>query len=128
MKKDNKKIGIWMDYSSANMIEYFDDPSPIQTIESNFTLESNENDQHLSEISAHNKENNHKAKYFKSLSEVIQTYDDVLLFGPCDAKKELFNILKDNHHYGKINIVLKQSDKMTTNQLKAFVRNHFEQN
>jgi hypothetical protein len=128
MKKDNKKIGIWMDYSSANMIEYFDDPSPIQTIESHFTLESNENDHHQSEFSAHNKENNHKAKYFKSLSEVIQTYDDVLLFGPCDAKKELFNILKDNHHYDKINIVLKQSDKMTTNQLKAFVRNHFEQN
>jgi hypothetical protein len=76
----------------------------------------------------HNKETNYKAKYFKSLSEVIQTYDDVLLFGPCDAKKELFNILKDDHHYDKINIELKQSDKMTTNQLQAFVRDHFEQN
>jgi|688.fasta_scaffold120125_3 hypothetical protein len=43
MKKDNKKIGIWMDYSSANMIEYYDNPSPIQTIESNFTLDIKEN-------------------------------------------------------------------------------------
>lgn len=128
MKKDNKKIGIWMDYSSANMIEYFENPSPIQTIESNFTLDVKENALRSSEYTMHNKENNYKAKYFKSLSEVIQTYDDVLLFGPCDAKKELFNILKEDHHYDKINIELKQSDKMTTNQLQAFVRDHFEQN
>jgi hypothetical protein len=128
MKKDNKKIGIWMDYSSANMIEYYDNPSPIQTIESNFTLDVKENALRSSEYTMHNKENNYKAKYFKSLSEVIQTYDDVLLFGPCDAKKELYNILKDDHHYDKINIELKQSDKMTTNQLQAFVRHHFEHN
>jgi len=127
MKKENKKIGIWMDYSSANIIENYEEPSQINTIESNFTLEVKEKALCASEYTMHNKENNFKTKYFKSLGEVIQTYDEVLLFGPCDAKKELFNILKLNHHFDDIKIELKQSDKMTTNQLLAYVRNHFNQ-
>ena len=48
-----------------------------------------------------------------------------MLFGPTDAKTELFNLLKADHHFDKINIETKHADKMTENQQHAFVREYF---
>ena len=48
-----------------------------------------------------------------------------MLFGPTNAKTELLNLLKADHHFDKINIETKQADKMTENQQHAFVREYF---
>ncbi len=42
----------------------------------------------------HNKEQQQQSEYYKTLGETIKNYDDVLLFGPTNAKVELLNILK----------------------------------
>ena len=55
----------------------------------------------------------------------VKNYDEVILFGPTDAKVELFNILKADQHFDKIKIDIKQADKMTENQQHAFVKDHF---
>ena len=73
----------------------------------------------------HNKEQQKQRLYYKELGEIIKKYDEVLLFGPTDAKAELFNILKEDHHFDTIHIGVEDADKMTENQQHAFVRGYF---
>jgi hypothetical protein len=55
----------------------------------------------------------------------MKDYDEVILFGPTDAKSELYNLLKNDHHFDKIRIEVKPADKMTENQQQAFVKKYF---
>ena len=48
--------------------------------------------------------------------------NSVLLFGPTDAKVELFNIMEADQRFAKIKIEVKHADKMTKNQQHAFVK------
>jgi hypothetical protein len=47
------------------------------------------------------------------------------LFGPTNAKTELINKLKEDHHFDEVKIEVKSADKMTENQQQAFVLEHF---
>ena len=73
----------------------------------------------------HNKEQQQESAYYKTLGESIKNYDEVVLFGPTNAKVELLNILKADNHFSKIKIETMQADKMTENQAHAFVRDYF---
>jgi len=73
----------------------------------------------------HSKEQHEQAEYYKTLAEIIEHYESVLLFGPTDAKAELFNILKGDHLFSKIKIEVEHADKMTENQQHAFVKEYF---
>ena len=73
----------------------------------------------------HNKEQHEQSEYYKEIATVIRNYDDVILFGPTDAKVELVNILKADHHFVNIKIEVKETDKMTENQEHAFVSEYF---
>ena len=46
-------------------------------------------------------------------------------FGPTNAKTELLNMLRTDHHFDKIDIEVKNTDKMTENQEHAFVKEYF---
>jgi hypothetical protein len=52
-------------------------------------------------------------------------YENVLLFGPTNAKVELFNILRADLAFSNIKIEVKDADKMTDNQQRAFVKDYF---
>lgn len=123
-----KSLGIWLDHASAHLMEYTTDPIETTTIESNFTHEEKEEALGKSEHLTHNKEQAQQSAYYKELGETIKNYGFVILFGPTNAKAELFNILKADHHFDKIKIEVKQADKMTENQQHAFVRDHFSTN
>ena len=120
-----RSLGIWMDHSNAHLMEFTVDPIETKVIESKFTHDSKEESLSKSENLMHNKEQHQQSEYYKRLGEVIIKYTDVILFGPTNAKVELFNILKEDHRYSKINIDVKQTDKMTENQEHAFVKEHF---
>jgi ADP-heptose:LPS heptosyltransferase len=121
-----KKLGIWMDHSSAHLIEFPSDPSDEKMITSKFTHQQKEESLAKSENGMHHKQQHGQAEYYKKLGEVIKQYDQVLLFGPTHAKTELFNTIKDDQHFGKIKINVEQSDKLTENQQHAFVRDYFK--
>jgi negative regulator of sigma E activity len=120
-----KYLGIWMDHSSAYLMEYSTDPIETKTIESKFTHEAKEHSLGKSEKLMHNKEHQQRSEYYKKLGESIKDYEEVLLFGPTDAKLELANLLKADHHFEKIKIKTESAGKMTENQQHAFVRDHF---
>ena len=124
-KTERKKLGIYMDHSSASLIGFSSNPTETTTIESEFTHDVKTQSLSKSENIMHNKEQQQQHKFYKELGDVIKDYEEVLLFGPTDAKTELKNILKDDHHFDNIEIQIKQADKMTDNQQHAFVNQHF---
>jgi hypothetical protein len=123
--KSTQYLGIWMDHSMAHLMEYTRDSMEAETVESTFTHQDREETLNRSEKVMHNKEQQRQRNYYKELGEIIKKYDEVILFGPTDAKNELFNILKEDHHFDEINIGVEDADKMTENQQHAFVRGYF---
>lgn len=121
-------IGIWMDNSTAHLIELVNDSSTTKIIASKFTHDEKERSLNKSEHIMHNKEQHQQADYYKKLGAVILNYKSVLLFGPTNAKAELHNVLKEDHRFEKIKIEVKEADKMTENQQYAFVKEHFKIN
>lgn len=121
-----KQLGIWMDHSSAHLMAFSANPDAA------IAHDDIEADQAPTigkgEIHIQNKEDAHHAAYYKELGAVIKEYDEVLLFGPTDAKHELFNILRADSHFEHIKIEVAQTDKLTDNQMHAFVREHFSKN
>ncbi len=120
-----KRLGIWMDHSNAHLMELTIDPMKTNTITSTFTHTEKEESLSKNENLMHNKEQQQQSAYYKQLGDAIKNYTDVILFGPTNAKVELFNILKADHLFAKIKIETKQADKMTENQQHAFVKEYF---
>ncbi|MEI8075807.1 MAG: hypothetical protein WCH78_13740 [Bacteroidota bacterium] len=123
--KTKKSIGVWMDHSIARLIEFTIEPMQIRNIESTFTHEIRSESIEKSEKHMHNKEQGEQLEYYHKILKGIINYDQVLLFGPTDAKNELRTILKADHAFDNITIEILQTDKMSENQLLAFVRKHF---
>ena len=73
----------------------------------------------------HNKEQHRQSDYYKKIGGEILQYDEVVLFGPTNAKSELANMLKEDHRFASIKLEIKSSDKMTENQEHAFVKDYF---
>ena len=114
-----------MDHSKANLMECNDNDVNTQTIESEFTHQNKMEALSHSEGSMHHKEHQLQEQYYKKIGEEILKYNKVLLFGPTNAKLELHNYLKNNQHFNDIDIEIDSEDKMTDNQQKAFVKDHF---
>lgn len=120
-----KYLGIWMDHAAAHLTEFNPGSIRTRTVESKFTHQQKEASLEKSEHLMHQKEQHKQAEYYKALGEAIKEYDDVLLFGPTDAKLELYNLIKADHLFAGIRIEVKQADKMTAREQHAFVDTHF---
>ncbi|MFT6826987.1 MAG: Lhr-like helicase [Roseivirga sp.] len=121
----HRNLGIWMDHSIANLIE-FKDSMTCHSIESDFTKNEELDAMQKSENLMHNKKQQMHEAYYKEIADEILNYDQVLLFGPTNARVELFNYLKKDLHFKDIKFDLEAADKMTDNEQFAFVRKHFE--
>jgi len=123
--KTAKRVGIWMDHVTAHIIPFSTEGTEMQTLESvHFTGAgdtASDGDKHL-----HHKEQGNETGFYKHLGEIIKGYDDVLLFGPTDAKLELHNMLRSDSHFEKIKIETEASERLTPNQLHAFVTRYFQ--
>ncbi len=113
-----------MDHSSAHLTEFSTEPTT-HVVESSFTKQEKEETQNKSEHLMHNKEQHQQSAYYKKLGERIKNYQEVVLFGPTDAKKELHNLLKADHHFANTKIEVKQANKMTEKEQLTFVHDHF---
>lgn len=119
-----KKSGVWMDHANAHLMEYAD-PIVTKVITSDSTHEEKEFTLQKAESFMQRKNQQQEPAYYKSIAEIIKDYDEVLIFGPTNARIELLNILEADMHFSKIKIKSKSADKMTENQEHAFVRDYF---
>ncbi|MBA4152886.1 hypothetical protein [Flavobacterium sp.] len=123
--KAKKRIGIWMDYTSAQIYENASGEYLLTTLESNFAMPVKQDVKLHSESLLHNKENQTDQAYFKDLIELIKGYDEVLLFGPTKAKTALYNRIKADPKFSKIYIETHDADKMTSKQILAYIKDFF---
>ena len=120
-----KNIGVWMDHSSANFIN-LNTKKNSYTVISQFTPDVKDEALTRNEHLMHVKEQGLNEAYYKEIADEIVRYDRVLLFGPTDAKKELYNYLKLDLHFKDIQFDVVPAEKMTTNEKEAFVKRHFK--
>jgi stalled ribosome rescue protein Dom34 len=123
--KTKKNLGIWMDHSTANLIDL--NSNKHSQILSEFTFETKEEALSRSENGMHHKRQQMHEAYYKNIADAVLKFDNVLLFGPTNAKTELHNYLNTDLHFKDIKIEVKSADKMTDNQQEAFVKKYFEQ-
>lgn len=123
--KSLKRLGIWMDHSTANIMELSNDKVISVTLDSTPAFPEQIENLRMDERLMHNKVKNEQSDFYEKLSYIINDYDEVLLFGPTEAKTELFNLLKDNRRFEKIKISVEPTDKITENQQHAFLKNFY---
>jgi hypothetical protein len=119
-----RKLGIWMDHSNAYLMELANDII-VQRVVSELANHESEFNFYKGEKLIHKKEQHLQLSYYKKISDIIKKYQEVVLFGPTDAKNELLNQIKTDHLFEDIKIEVKNSDKMTEDQMQTFVRDYF---
>ncbi|MDI5897536.1 hypothetical protein [Flavobacterium yafengii] len=123
--KTTKKLGVWMDHSMAHLMEFTSKHFEIETIESKLSNQEKITRLAKSENSSFSKEKKQLLDYYKKIGEAIKNYKRVILFGPTDAKIELFDLLSEDTRFLKIKFEIKNTDKMTKNQQHTFVKEYF---
>jgi hypothetical protein len=123
--KNTKEMGIWMDHSIAHIVKLRNGKIVTLTIDSQ--PEVLEDDQKVYKDESHtlNKEKCRLLAYFKILGDIVFENEEVVLFGPTEAKNELLNQLREDHLFDKIKINVCPTDKMTEYQRNKFVIDHF---
>ena len=120
-----KKLGIWMDHQTANLID-LETQEIAHTILSDFDYDSKIEALQRSENIMHNKQQQLHESFYKEIGAEILKYDHVLLFGPTNAKSELHNYLKDESKYKDIKFDIESADNISDNQKVALVKGHFK--
>lgn len=124
--KKLKQLGVWMDHSIAYLMDHADGEITTKVLESESYRHMKDENKSTHDAALHFKQRAQLANFYQNLSAEIQFYNEVILFGPTGAKRELFNLLRENHLFNEIDIQLKQEDKMTEEQQQFFVLNHFK--
>ena len=115
-----------MDHSNAYLMELTNDIIVTNRIVSELTNHEAEYNFYKGEKLIHKKEQHLQLSYYKKIGNVIKKYQDVVLFGPTDAKNELLNLVKTDHLFEGIKIEVKNSDKMTEDQMQIYIREYFK--
>ena len=123
---EKRQIGIWMDHSFAFLMALENDRVVENIIELEVSQHEADYDSGKNEKLEYNKGQQLQSNYYKKLIAVIKTYQEVVLFGPTDAKNELLNLLKAEPLLRNIKIEIRHSDKMTAIQMHDFVRTYFK--
>ncbi len=125
--QNSKKLAVYLDHYRAILFDFSISAIEFKTIKSDFVFQDLKEIKQKGESHLHNKEQHLQQKYYENIGDAILDFNEVLLFGPTDAKTELFNYLSEIKKFGTIRIKVKASDKLTENQQLAFVNNYFSE-
>ena len=120
-----KRIAVYMDHFFASVIEYTNTAKEAIAITSEFNHFEREKILQKGESHLHHKEQHLQLKYYKEISDAISGNPQVLLFGPTTAKTELQAILANDNRFTGVEITIKITDKLTSNEQLDFINNCF---
>ena len=125
--KNFKQLGIYMDHAHAFLMELENDMIVSRNIISGWieTEDKPNQDSHFMGFNCSEKKHL-QAAYYHEISNIILHYQQVVLFGPTDAKNELHNLLTDNHLFKEIKFEFVDTDKLTNEQMHEFVKEYFK--
>ncbi len=124
MKQQNKKqnAGVWIDNQKAMIITSDNDGD--YTIKEK--LKADENFGSGSEHSMNNAKQSGNLKYFKTISNQLLKYDEILIFGPGKSQEQLQNHLEEDAQFNKKKISIDSAEHLTDPQMIAKVRDFFK--
>ncbi len=114
-----------MDHTMAHITEFDSEIHETKIITSDFSFQDKVDTLQRSESGMHNKEQQKLSTYYNELAQIIKNFDEVILFGPTDAKVELYNELKNNHQFDAIKIEVSNTDKMSEKEQRNFIDDYF---
>jgi hypothetical protein len=120
--KKNKQLSIWMDYSNALLMELCNHMIVSTRIE---VKPSEDDDEKANDQIPTQEHIRHQTDYFKEIGDVVINYQEVLLFGPTEAKSELLALLKKDCHFKNILFQLVNTNKMNDDSIHKFVVDHY---
>ena len=126
--KTSKKLGIYIDYTNAFLMELINKMIVSRQIKFEYTEKEQKikDDEPLFSISEA-LEKHLKSAYLVEISDIISNYNQVVLFGPNETKNELFNLLKFDHDFDHIKIENVNTDVMNEIQTHDFVKEYYKQ-
>jgi hypothetical protein len=127
-----KEIGLWIDRKKAVIVTAKSEQGEIKKIESNLEKDTRYSGRAgsksatgpLAEDQQDRKFLEHLNKYYDEVITYIRSADNILIFGPGEAKLELEKRMAHEKKDGRI-INIESADKMTDPQIQAKVRRHF---
>jgi hypothetical protein len=135
MKK--KIIGLWLDHTEARLIDPKNLNSEPKIIRSMINAKKHipgetadgtrlgNNRSTNDESHKHYREQNELHTYYKTVAASLAGFDDILIFGPTTAKKELQNYLLNEKSFADKKITVEPADYLTENQMAARVRDFY---
>ncbi|MCP9757490.1 hypothetical protein EGI26_20200 [Lacihabitans sp. CCS-44] len=117
-----KRIEIWIDEDSAHLIEFR--KLRVETVIIRARIK--EKEKFLQPKEELIDDSNLQENFFKKISEQLKDFEEILVFGPDDAKQSFEKYLKMTILFADKNIILQIADKMTDNHKHAFVNKHFK--
>lgn len=136
-----KKIGVFIDYSKAELIRYENGAAGFwETVLSDYGEKERyegegsdetrftSNPYHVSnnEFKKNRIIENNLQSYYKTLIEKLKSFDEILLFGPGEAKKQFKNFAEQLQEFKHKIWHIESSDKLTDNQLLEFGREYYK--
>jgi len=131
-----KNIGVWLDKEKALVVTIENGTENMKTIPSNietFRIHGGSGTrlkggpQDVVQDSKYLEREKHQTKrYFKELAEEVNSADSLAIFGPAETFEKFKKELEDSHK--ELNARVKKVqrvDSMTDNQVKALVRDFF---
>lgn len=131
-----KKIGIWLDFKEANIIELDKEDTKVETIFSDIELVHPKGGARskkpygpmdkISERTFLERRKMQEKAYYKKLIDAVREADGLFIFGPAEAKDGLVKEIKNSSHF-HVNLKgVERADSMTENQKIATVKAFFK--
>jgi hypothetical protein len=136
MKKP-KRIALWMDTASAHFFEPLREIHTIQKLFSGIDLherfpgagaDGTRWNQHSSsnEFKKDQRERELLKRYFAQVQQVIQPYEEILLLGPGQTKKEFRNLLSQKTAFRNKQFFIENASELSDRQFIEWVNRYFE--
>jgi len=124
--KTTKTLGIYLDYTNAFFMELINTMIVSRNIKFEVSVNNvTQPESVVGDIHIHNKHHLPSA-YYLEICDIIRNYDRVVLFGPNEAKNELFKLLEFDHSFDSIKIKNENSESMSEVQMHDFVKEFFK--
>ena len=132
-----RNIGIWLDKEKAHIVTNENGNEDLDTLFStveNYHIHGGSGTrlkggpQDVVQDSRYLEREKHQLKeFYKNIAARIEGADAIAIFGPGDLYRKFNGELEDHYKdiYKKVTLI-KNSNSMTKNQLKALVRDHFK--
>lgn len=126
MNQKNKKVAaVWLDNEEALIIANNSGSETSSEFSVQEKVHSKESHGSGSEHSMHKSEQSNNLKYFKSISNLLVSYEDIFLFGPGQSQEQFQNHLNEDTHFKNKKISIGSAQHLTNPQMLAKVREHF---